>query len=311
MKSYTSTSSYKHENKPSAVALGCFDGLHKGHLEIIGNAINEAKKSSLVSVVWSFNSPPKNFFAKSEAEKIALITPINEKKRIIRSLGADIFIGVEFNKRIAELSPEDFFEEILIKGLCAKHIFCGFNYRFGKNGSGNTALLQKLCDNKGIKLSVIDEIKLDGQTVSSSAIRAFLANGDIKSAQKMLGRPYSLRSKVKDGQHLGRKLGFPTINQDLPSKIPLLKNGVYLTKIKISKRTEYGITNIGMRPTVKDSRLICETHIFDFSSDLYGKHVTVEFIDFIRQEKKFDSLDDLSAQVKKDIEKAKLMLNIQ
>ena len=116
---------------------------------------------------------------------------------------------------------------------------------------------------------------------------------------------------VLDGQHLGRKLGFPTINQDLPSKIPLLKNGVYLTKIKISKRTEYGITNIGMRPTVKDSRLICETHIFDFSSDLYGKHVTVEFVDFIRQERKFDSLDDLSAQVKKDIEKAKLMLNIQ
>ena len=305
MKSYKTINAYKHKNQPSAVALGCFDGVHIGHTKIILNAINEAEKTSLKSVVLSFNEPPRNLFAKSDAEKVPLIIPINEKKKIIRKLGADTFIGVDFSKKIAELSPYEFFDKILIGALHAKHIFCGFNYRFGKNGSGDTKLLQSLCDNAGIKLSVTDEIKIDDKTVSSSAIRYLLAKGDVISAKKMLGRAYSIRSLVKIGQRLGRKLGFPTINQNLPIDIPLLKNGVYLTKVKFSGKTKYGITNIGFRPTVEESQFICETHIFDFNGDLYGKYVKVEFIDFIREERKFESLNELSAQVFEDIKKAK------
>lgn len=290
-------------NTHSAVALGCFDGVHIGHSKIVSSTVAAAKEKSLTSVVWSFQTPPKNIL--SGTDTAGLLTPSNEKKRLMRGLGVDVMISVPFNKKIARLTPRDFFENILIKRLNAKHIFCGFNYRFGYKGEGDIMLLQDLCSEFNIALTVVDEVKIDGITVSSSAIRALLSEGMLDKAEKMLGRPFSVQGKVKDGQHLGRRLGFPTVNQDIPNGKMLLKNGVYLTRIKLGKTIKYGVTNIGMRPTVNSAEPVCETHILDFEGDLYGKYLTVEFIKFLRSERKFNSLEELSAQITQDVEDAR------
>jgi riboflavin kinase/FMN adenylyltransferase len=230
------------------------------------------------------------------------LTSFSEKKKLVRSFGVDVFICVPFNEKISKLSPRDFFVDILVNQLNAKHIFCGFNYRFGYKGSGDVELLRLMCDEFDIELTVFDEIKLDDVTVSSSAIRSYLLEGELEKAEKMLGRPFSLYGKIKDGQHLGRKLGFPTINQELSADKLLIKNGVYLTRVRFGKSIKYGITNIGWRPTVDGKFPICETHILDFSGNLYGKYVTVEFLKFIREEKKFNSLEELTAQVQRDMD---------
>ena len=296
-------------NSGSVVALGCFDGVHIGHSKIISNAVNLAKEHSLVSVVWSFQAPPKSVLSEPNAPSLVL-TPPSEKKALIRALGVDTLFCVPFNEKIAKLSPRDFFENIIIDRLNAKHVFCGFNYRFGYMGSGDAALLQALCDEFGISLTVITEVTVDGTTVSSSAIRSLLANGELEKARKMLGRPFTLRGKIKDGQHLGRTLGFPTVNQDLPENKILIKNGVYLTRIKLGKALKYGVTNVGMRPTVEGKAPICETHILDFNGNLYGKTLTVEFLKFLRSERKFSSLTELTDQIKIDVENAKKYMNI-
>ena len=300
-----STSALASTSLDSAVALGCFDGVHIGHSEIIKKTVEISKSNSLLSVVWSFQAPPKSFFAKNDSSSHELLTTLPEKKSLIRKLGVDLLICVPFDERIAKLNPREFFENIIIGRLNAKHIFCGFNYRFGSGGSGDIALLRSLCDEHSINLTVVDEIKIDVKTVSSSAIRNYLLQGEIESAERMLGRKFSLRGKVREGQHLGRQLGFPTVNQEVPHNKILIKNGVYITRVKFGRVTKYGVTNIGIRPTVGGNEPICETHIIDFCGDLYGKYVTVEFLKFLRSEKKFNSLDELSKQVKKDIEAVK------
>lgn len=302
-------SAYAKSELESAVALGCFDGVHIGHQKIILNSVCEAKKRGLCSIVWSFYAPPKRFFSKNTDKTNALITPLSEKRRLIQSLGVDILICTKFNEKIASLEPREFFEDILINSLKAKHIFCGFNYRFGKGGVGNTALLHKLCEEYGVSLTVLDEIKVGDVSVSSSAIRSFLANGELEKAKEMLGRSYSFRARITDGQHLGRKLGFPTINQELSSEPLPIKNGVYLTRVSFLGKLRYGITNVGTRPTVDGKRSVAETHIFDYEGSLYGKYARIEFIKFLRSEQKFNSLEELKAQIKKDAQTAKSLID--
>ena len=303
------TSALARVNSDSVVALGCFDGVHIGHSQIISSMVSAAREKSLSAVVWSFQSPPKSILLGQMTSTV--LTPIAEKKRIMRELGVDAFISAPFNEKISTLTPREFFEDILVRRLRARHIFCGFNYRFGYKGSGDSALLQALCDEHGIALTVVDEIKVDGMTVSSSAIRTYLSEGEPEMAEKMLGRPFAIFGKVVDGQHLGRTFGFPTINQDVPSDKISVKNGVYLTRVRLPHCVKYGVTNIGMRPTVNGAMPVCETHILDFSGNLYGKSISVELVRFLRAERKFDSLDELFAQVRADVEAAReLSLNI-
>ena len=299
-------SAYAKSNRDSAVALGCFDGVHIGHTEIIKNMVKEAKINDLCPIVWSFQAPPKSFFSNEPA----IITPLPQKRKLIRELGAEILISTSFNEKIASLTPKEFFDNILIGCLRAKHVFCGFNYRFGKDGAGDVNLLSELCKSHKIKLTVFDEIKIDSVLVSSSAVRSYLLSGDIESAQRMLGKSYVLREKIKDGQHLGRTLGFPTVNQSIPENCLPIRNGVYLTRVKFLRKTRYGITNVGMRPTVNGKERVAETNIFNFEGSLYGRYVTVEFLKFIRAERKFSSVEELSAQVQKDIQTAKELISI-
>ena len=300
MKTYRSLN-YR-SDMPTVCALGCFDGVHIGHASIISKARETATLCSASCAVWSFTEPPKNYFGN---DKTPLLTTHGEKQKIMRRLGVDIFVSIHFDENIASMSAESFFYSILLGSMNARHIVCGFNYRFGKGGEGDCQLLAELCKKNGIGLSIIPPITLNGTTVSSTEIRNSLYAGDTNTARIYLGRPFSLRAKIISGQHLGRTLGFPTVNQSFPERKLVPKNGVYVSRITFDKRTRYGITNVGVRPTVDGKTLCAETNLFDFDGDLYGKTATVEFLEFLRPEQKFASIEDLSAQVRSDISKAK------
>lgn len=289
-------------NSPSVVALGCFDGLHIGHRALIKEARLSADRLSLPLAVFSFSEPPKNFFVKNS---VPILTDANEKKRLMESLGVDIFVSLDFSAEISSLSPEKFFEDIIISRLRASEVFCGFNYRFGKGAEGDTELLSSLCEKRSVGFSAISPVLVDGIAVSSSEIRRLLSVGDVAAAAELLGRHYSICSSVVSGQQLGRRLGFPTVNQLISNKSAPLRNGVYITRTRVGHLIKRSITNVGVRPTVDGHTLCAETNLFDFEGDLYGRSIRVEFIDFIRPERKFDSIEQLSEQVQKDIEKAK------
>lgn len=288
--------------KNTVVALGCFDGVHIGHAKILQIAREIANSTGASFAVYSFKEPPKNLFSPSP---VPLITPFEQKKRLMQKSGVRIFVCPEFNEEIASLEPEEFFCDHLSDKLGATHIVCGYNYRFGRRGEGDVELLKKLCSAHGIGLTVVDEVIVDGETVSSSAIRRLLLDGDVRRAHYLLARHYSIKRPVIDGQHLGRTLGFPTVNQTFEAGAEILARGVYATRTKIGKQYYRSITNVGTRPTVDGTTLCAETHIFDYEGDLYGRTLTIEFLEFIRPEVKFSSLDELKAQVEADIKKVK------
>lgn len=300
METYTSLEYVS--DKDCVIALGCFDGVHAGHRKVITTAVEKAKELGILSAVWTFDRSPKNYFS---PHSVPTITDFKEKEALIEELNIDRFICVEFGPSVFEISPVDFFETLLVGRLRARHLVCGFNYTFGKRSAGDIKLLGELCDKAGIGLTVINAVSVDGIQISSSEIRNALSRGDVEMAEKMLGRSYSLTSTVFSNQQLARKLGFPTANQMFEKDKLVPRKGVYVTRISIDGNTLYGITNVGIRPTVSDHTLCAETHIFDFSGNLYGKDITLDFLSFIREEKRFDSIDDLALQVRKDIESAK------
>ncbi len=295
--------SYVRDTK-TVIALGCFDGVHKAHAAVIGEAVRIAKEHSLPVLVWSFTEPPKKFYAPTSAP---ILSCKDEKERLIEELGADLLLSVKFDDRIASVDAEEFFFEYMLRRLRAAHIVCGYNFNFGKGGRGNTALLARLCKENSVGFTAIPSVAVNGVPVSSSTIRSLLLSGEMESARELLGHNYSIINTVVDGQHLGRNLGFPTINQKFDEGESPLAAGVYLTKIYLDNGVFFGITNVGTRPTVDGKGVVAETNIFDFSGDLYGKRVRVEFLHFIRPERKFSSVDALSVQVHEDIETAKVL----
>ena len=293
-------------DKNTVVALGCFDGVHVGHKAVISTAVNIAKKLSADSAVWTFEFPPKNYFSK---EPVPLLTTAKEKEMLIERLSVDKLFCVSPCSEIFSMSPQDFFEKILIEQLSAVHLVCGFNYTFGKKGSGNVSALRKMCEKANIGITVIEPVDKDGISVSSSEIRAALLDGNVALANKLLGYNFSLTAPVVGSQHLATKLGFPTANQLFKENKIVPKKGVYVSRIIFEDTVKYGITNVGIRPTANDHTLCAETHIFDFDQCLYDKVVTVEFLDFIREEKQFSSLDKLTRQINEDIEATKKFIN--
>ena len=303
-------SSVNHSSRSDCVvALGCFDGVHIGHAKVISTAREIADHLGCACAVWTFDEPPRNYFIKNG---VPLITDQKEKEELIRSLGVDKLISVPFTRETARISAEDFFENILVNRLRAVHIVCGFNYTFGAQGLGNEKMLEKLCKEKGIGFTIVPAVSISGVTASSSAIRDALTEGDTELAMSLLGRPHSIRTVVISGQRLGRRLGFPTLNQEFPTGRLVPKKGVYASRITVdeSKKTYFGITNVGIRPTVGGTSLFAETNIFDFSGDLYGRKVKVEFLKFLRDERKFPTLTLLTEQIEKDVQTAKEYLKI-
>ena len=289
-------------NKTS-LALGTFDGLHLGHTKVILNAVKSGKENSLEPAVMLFDVHPQ-FCLKGVAPP-KLITD-KKREEIINSFGAKT-VTYEF-KRILNYTREEFFYNILIDELHAGAVSCGENFRFGKNASGDVDFLKEECEKNGILLSVSPIISVDGENVSSTKIRSFILNGEIEKANRMLGRNFSYSSTVLDGKHLGRKLGVPTINQLIPDGLVNPKKGVYASFTTVDGKRYKSVTNIGLRPTVENTLNVnSETHILDFDGNLYGKTPEIELISFIRDEKKFESVNELREQIERDINKRFLL----
>lgn len=285
---------------PCVLALGCFDGVHLGHVAVIRRARQLAEEQNLPCAVLCFREPPKNLFSPCA---VPLLTTPDEKAIAIEALGVSLLFSIPFDRRMAETSAEDFFS-LLCDTLSARHVVCGFNFTFGAGGLGNASLLASLCREHGVGLTVVPPTRMEEEAVSSSRIRTCLEMGEVSQAARLLGRPYSLSAEVIHGQHLARKLGFCTANQLFPEGKVIPKHGVYVIRARHGDRTFGGIANVGMRPTVRGTLLCCETHLFDFAGDLYGSELTVEFLEFLREERPFDSLAALTAQIEKDVEKA-------
>lgn len=273
----------------TSIALGTFDGVHAGHRAVL----NLPKNSKKIAV--SFKIPPK---AVLTGESSLLITPEN-KCRILKELGIDETVLLDFSV-VKEWKPEEFLE-FLKEKYNPSFISCGFNYHFGKFGKGDAEMLGDFCEKNGIGFSCHEMVTENGQAISSSYIRGLIGNGEIDKANAMLFEPFSFESEVIEGDKRGRTMGFPTVNQRYPEGLAKLKFGVYKTKVSFDDKEYFGVTNIGIRPTFETDYIISETFIKDFSGDLYGKNIKVTPIQFLREEKKFSSLEELIQQIKSDI----------
>lgn len=272
-----------------AIALGTFDGLHKGHRAVL-DLPDDMKKTAVI-----FPLPPKALLS---GEPRALMTE-KDKCAALKKIGIDEIYTLDFNK-VKDMPPEEFLE-FLKTEFSPDLISCGFNYHYGKNAAGNTEMLSNFCFKQGIEFNCHSPVCEGGEPVSSTRIRKFLKNGEIEAANALLTFPFSFTAEVISGDRRGRTIGFPTINQKYPSELIPLKFGVYKSKIIIDGAEYEGITNIGVRPTWKTDYIISETYIIGFSGDLYGKRITTIPTRFVRGEVKFSSVEELKKQIENDI----------
>ena len=277
-----------------AVALGNFDGLHLGHTAVIEKA-NAMAQDGFIPCVLLLDPLPCN--VEGFTPHKALITD-GEKEKLLGDMGVEV-VKIDFLK-IKDYEPERFFEDIIIKKLNAGAVSCGFNYRFGKGGKGDSTLLESLCRSAGITFCVSEAVEFEGLPISSTRIRSALENGQIEKANAMLGRAFGYTLRVVHGDKIGRLLDCPTINQLFPEELIVPKYGVYSSEAEIDGRWLRSVTNIGRRPSFENDEQRSETHIIGYDGDLYGKTVEVRLLFYKRGERKFSSLDELKEQLSKD-----------
>ena len=290
------------------VTIGNFDGLHKGHKKIIQEMKNISLNSSAKTMVIFTEPHAKEFFSmdKDIMEQPARISPWRDKFKNLENENIDFAFFLKFNKSLQTMSPEIFIEKVL-GSLNISNLMIGDDFRFGQDRKGDFLMLKDWSKSQGISLSKLPTYSIDNRRVSSTWIRETLSLSDFSTAKKLLGRPYSFEGKVVHGNRLGRSIGFPTANIWLPkNNLPI--KGVFSVKISIDMSEFEGIANIGIRPTVGGTSPVLEVNIFDFKKEIYGKRIKVEFVKKIRDEKKFDSLDDLKKQIAKDVNTAKEQL---
>lgn len=283
-------------NSGTAVALGSFDGLHKGHMSVIACALAQ-REHGLVPTVLLFDSHPL-LTLKGFSPDVILQNSLRDQ--ILDNL--DITSSFISFSEIKDYSPEEFFEHILLNKLRSEVICCGWNYRFGKNGSGNVNTLEQLCAANNKKLIVVPHVDYDDEPISSSRIRNLIINGNIEDANKMLGRAFSYTAIVKCGHQRGRLIGAPTINQYFDEGFIKPKSGVYASYTTVDGVDYPSVTNIGLRPSFENEDFRSETYILNFDGDLYGQNIEVHLLKYIRPEEKFDSLNTLKIQIASDTE---------
>lgn len=288
---------------PCAVAVGNFDGVHKGHRKLIESAVAKAKEKGIKSAVFTFSNHPRNLLAGRTV--VQNIQYSEEKHRIMEELGVDYLFNIEFTWDICNMAPEDFINELLIDTLKAKYVFCGFNYTFGSRAAGNPKMLEEIGGLRGLELCMIDPVEVDGNLVSSTYIRGLIETGQMDKCKKFLGEYYAIGGEVVVGNKLGRTIGFPTSNLMIDETMVTPPNGVYITYCIYNGVKYPSITNVGVKPTIGEYKKNVETHIFNFNKELYGKQILVQFVKKTRNEKKFDSLDALKEQIRKDCINAK------
>ena len=301
--------------KGCVVALGFFDGIHLAHRALIESAKKEAKKLNLPLTVFTFSQNNTSF----KAEQPRLLTE-EEKLSELSALGVDVSFVFDFDL-IKDISADAFVEQILVTRLNTHTAFCGFNFKFGKNAGGDCATLQEEMKRLGRRAVVIDEYKERGTSLSSSVIRSLILDKKLREASRLLGKPFFLDGKVTHGLGLGKKLGIPTVNIPLKQEKLSLARGVYFTVTDVSGTLYPGITNVGTCPTFDEREVHTETFIFDFNDDLYNADIRIYFIDFLREEIKFSSKEELIMQInvdkaraltlKKEIKWLEIGLNLQ
>lgn len=285
----------KQSNGQTAVALGCFDGLHLGHKKVI-DAVVQVKRDGLIPTVFTFTSD----LAEGPCKKgVSFLMDDQRKIYLLQKLGVEQVYLLPFPS-VQNFSAQEFVEKVLKETLQAKIVSCGFNFHFGKGGYANQKDLQELCSNLGIQTTVVPKVEKYGEIVSSTKIRKFIELGKIEEASNLLGYCFGFCFPVVHGRELGRKWGTPTINQLFPQNFVLPRFGVYASVVKIEGQYYSGVTNIGVKPTVGSKNVLAETWILDFSGDLYGEQVPVNLLSFIRPEQKFQDLDALKNAIYRD-----------
>ena len=294
--------------KNSILLIGNFDGLHVGHQKLFNLAKKFKKKFKSKIGVITFEPMPKMYFNKNL--KNFRISNLNQKKEILKNFGTDFLIIKKFNRKFSKIKSLDFIKKILYQKLNTKFLFVSSNFRFGNKREGDIKQLTSYERIFRYKLIKPKPLKLRKKIVSSTQIRKLISKGKINLANKLLNRKWSIFSKVQEGKKLGKKIGFPTCNLDINDYV-IAKPGVYAVKIyqKNKKKCLNGIANLGYRPTFNQKKLLLEVHIFKFNRNIYNKYLTIEFIDFIRKEKKFKNINQLKKQINLDIKIAKKKLN--
>lgn len=283
----------------TVVTIGNFDGIHKGHIKLIKSAVKKAKEKNLKSVVFTFENHPRRYFKDNSLKNI-----INneEKINIFKDLGVDIVFMIPFNKYMTKISAIDFVKEILHEKLRCKKVIVGHDFTFARKKEGDANVLKQLCKKYNIETKIMEPIKINGKRISSTHIRNLIKNGHVNEIKTFLGRNYTLKGEVVHARKIGRTIGFPTANMYVDENLIIPKEGIYAVKVYVEKKCYYGATNIGFNPTVNGNKLSIETNIINFNKEIYGEIIEIEFLDRIRDEKKFNSLEELKIQLKEDID---------
>ncbi|MFB3148926.1 MAG: bifunctional riboflavin kinase/FAD synthetase [Thermodesulfobacteriota bacterium] len=292
------------ENSTSAT-IGNFDGVHVGHKKIIAAVKEEAKQKGLSSCVITFHPHPQKVLQNID---IQLLVPIRERLKLLEKDGVDVVACYTFTKDIAKIPAKDFVTDILIGKLNLKHLIVGPGFSFGRKREGNLDLLDKMGAQYGFDTEVVGSAQIEGEIVSSTAIRNLVKEGNMTKAGKFLGYNFYIEGQVKEGERRGRQIGFPTANLDTDWDI-LPKVGVYATLAHVDGIVLNSITNVGYRPTFGNNELVIETHIFNFNEDIYKKRIEVEFVDRVRDEQKFNGPQALVEQIKKDVDRVNVILS--
>ena len=303
MKIVQNTSNFSDKEK-TYVTIGTFDGVHFGHQKIIEKLIDEAKKANKKSVVLTFFPHPRMVLQKDVS--LELINTIEERATLLEKTGLDYLIIHPFSKEFSRMTALEFVRDILVNQLNISKLIIGYDHHFGKNREGNITQLTEYSHLYDFKVEEIPAQDIDDVSVSSTKVRRALASGNLKTANNYLGYNFMLNGNVVNGKKLGGTIGYPTANIDVKETYKLIpKTGVYVVKSTLDKKTVFGMMNIGNRPTVDGSHQTIEVHFFDFNQDLYHQNLTIELIYFLRDEEKFDSVEVLIQQLKKDEETAR------
>ncbi|HZQ01992.1 MAG TPA: bifunctional riboflavin kinase/FAD synthetase [Reyranella sp.] len=293
------------EWKGGAIALGNFDGVHKGHQALLAKAAECARALGAPLVVLTFEPHPRRYFVPTTGPFRLTMAPA--KTRLLGEQGVQAVLAQHFDEAFAALSPEAFIDSVLLEGLGARHVVCGYDFTYGARRGGNVESLREQGKAKGFGVTVLDPVMREGEIYSSTSIREALRAGWPSEAAELLGRPWEIEGVVEHGDHRGRTIGFPTANVALGEHLRP-RFGVYAVRALVDGRWMKGVANLGKRPTVGKLQENFEVHLFDFSGDLYGKVLRVALVDFIRPEMKFAGLDQLKAQIAADGQAARAIL---
>lgn len=279
-----------------AIALGCFDGIHRGHRQVLELALQQKQ---YCPAVFTFLGEDE-----TRMKHTTILMTDQQKIALLRRMGFQYFFSPHFDE-IRHMEPEQFVNDLLIDTFRAKFISCGFNFHFGKNGRGDAETLKKMCAARGVGCAVVPAVMEGDAPISSTRIRRYISEGAIERANLLQGHPFAIEFEVVKGKQIGRKLGTPTINQVLPPDFTLPKFGVYASMVTVKEKKYPGVTNVGIKPTVGSEVPLAETWISGFSGDLYAQTPKVELLQFLRPEKKFASLEELKRQILADGERAR------